>query len=116
MDEYEADQRESVEELERRELEEHRRLLDATQWNDDRQRWYVEGKPVHAGGALEVLGFQRIDEDHVEPQWFTVRVESEDFGHVLVAYIEHHGLAFRLRLATKTAKGARVRHPLRQPR
>ena len=54
-------------------------------WIDD--RWHADGKPIHAGSVWELAtpgGW-----------WIIVRIESEDSGHRLIAYIDEHGMPFR---------------------
>lgn len=108
-----ADAIDELEDAERAELEE---LFGGIVWNHATRRWYVDGEPVHAGTTLEVRGFDRANEDNPTPKWFSVRVESENLGRTLVAYIDHHGLAFRLRLASMKDDRQNVLHPLRWPR
>ena len=72
----------------------------ATRWDDTQRRWFVDGKAVHAGAALEmqgrvVVGHDDDGEPRTEPgEWFTVRIESRDGGRVLDGYAELHGVTF----------------------
>ena len=115
MDERRGDAIDELEDLERREEEAWRELLGTATWDGD--RWHVEGKPVHAGDELEVLGVEQNPADPDTPirAWFKVRVESENRGGSLVAHLRHYGLIFRLRL-TAIRRDPVVFHPLRWPR
>ncbi len=54
-------------------------------WIDD--RWHADGRPIHAGSAWELAT--------PAGWWLIVRIESEDSGRRLCAYIDEHGLVFR---------------------
>ena len=57
-------------------------------WIDD--RWHLDGQPVHAGAAMDVCW--------PDGTWETVRVESADRGHKLLATFDYHGLALCVRI------------------
>ena len=57
----------------------------ALEWIDG--RWHCDGRGIHAGEGMELLGYDR--------QWFRVRIESADQGRRLIAYLNVHGMDFR---------------------
>jgi hypothetical protein len=57
-------------------------------WQDN--RWHCDGEGIHAGEGMELRGD--------DGQWFRVRIESADRGHVLIAYLTVHGHEFSRRI------------------
>lgn len=50
------------------------------EWIDD--RWHLDGRPIHAGSQMEMV--------FPDGTWQPVRIESEDAGRVLFAFVFHH--------------------------
>lgn len=87
-----------------RAAEERSRALEAEEpgtgnlrWIDG--RWHVndgrERVPIHAGDVWQLRPVS------VGGSWITVRIESQDHGRRLIAYVDVHGLAFRRELDPK---------------
>lgn len=76
------------------------------QWNKEHRRWYLDGRPIHAGDGVELRGYREPDDpdarargDMVPGDWIPVRLESRERGRELDAYLTTAGLTFKRHVA-----------------
>jgi hypothetical protein len=53
-------------------------------------RWHLDGRPIHAGSQMEMV--------FPDGTWQRIRIESENSGKVLLAYVFYHGEPFKTKI------------------